>query len=323
MSGTYAEPERGSGGRLLGAFRDFLVSARFPLVVLSLLGALELLLVVVLLVPPADAGFGAFAEEFQAWCFGARDASGHPRTVAIVLGLSNPLGLGAIVAFFWREPLRELFRREKLAWLRYLAGAVLVIAFVTLAAARDFRTEPPSDLPFPAEALRTSLPLPEFSLENQQGTLISAAELRGHVVVLTGIYAGCYHTCPLIMAQLDRALAALSPAARGEVRVVAVTLAPEADTREVRAGLAERHGVSAPRYEFLGGEPDAVNRTLDALQIARQRNPETGMIDHANLFVVLDRTGKVAYRFTLGPLQEKWLERALSLLTAEARAGGA
>jgi cytochrome oxidase Cu insertion factor (SCO1/SenC/PrrC family) len=58
------------------------------------------------------------------------------------------------------------------------------------------------------------------------------------------------------------------------------------------------------------------------LQIARERNPQTGMIDHANLFIVLDRKGTIAYRFTLGEHQEHWLARALQLLTRE-QAGGA
>jgi protein SCO1/2 len=323
MSGTCAEKQRGNPGALLNGFRDFLVSARFAFCVLSLIAVLEVLLVAVLLAPPAEAGFGAFAEQFKAWCFGAADASGHPRTFSIVLGLSDPLGLAAIVAFFWREPLREALRRDLLAPLKYLAFAALVIGGATLAATRELRAEPSADLPFPAKALRTALPLPAFALENQEGQTISDGDLRGQVVVLTGIYAGCFHTCPLIMAQLSRAISALPPKARAQVRVVAITLAPEADTREVRKGLAERHRVEAPRYEFLGGDPALVNQTLDALQMARQRNPETGMIDHANLFVVLDRSSQVAFRFTLGPLQEKWLERALTLLTAEAAKGGA
>ncbi|MNC96767.1 hypothetical protein D3C83_142260 [compost metagenome] len=59
--------------------------------------------------------------------------------------------------------------------------------------------------------------------------------------------------------------------------------------------------------------------TLDALGVARTRDPETGVIDHANLFVLVDRDGRVAYRFTLGERQERWLVQALRLLLAERR----
>jgi protein SCO1 len=51
--------------------------------------------------------------------------------------------------------------------------------------------------------------------------------------------------------------------------------------------------------------------------IERVRNAETGLIDHANLFLVIDRQGRVAYRFTLGDRQEQWLVSALRLLLAE------
>jgi len=64
--------------------------------------------------------------------------------------------------------------------------------------------------------------------------------------------------------------------------------------------MARLHGVSAPLFHLLGGEPAIVNRVLDGFGFKRNRDPKTGAIDHANLFVLMDRTGHVAYRFTLG-----------------------
>ena len=87
--------------------------------------------------------------------------------------------------------------------------------------------------------------------------------------------------------------------------------------------LASRHGVSAPAYQFLTGPAKDVNGVLDRLQIARKKDPHSGVIDHANLFIVLDRNGTVAYRFTLGERQERWLGQALKLLVREPSGGGA
>ena len=103
---------------------------------------------------------------------------------------------------------------------------------------------------------------------------------------------------------------------------MAVTLDPEHDSPEVLAGLAEAHGLSAPLYQLLTGEPSEGERVLNEMSIARQRDPETGVIDHANLFLLLDRDGQVAYRLGLGERQERWLVSALRVLLREAPGAG-
>jgi cytochrome oxidase Cu insertion factor (SCO1/SenC/PrrC family) len=60
-----------------------------------------------------------------------------------------------------------------------------------------------------------------------------------------------------------------------------------------------------------------VNDVLDRLEISRSANPMSGEIDHANLFLLIDKGGKLAYRLTLGAQQEQWLVEALRVLVAE------
>jgi hypothetical protein len=62
---------------------------------------------------------------------------------------------------------------------------------------------------------------------------------------------------------------------------------------------------------------EEVNRTLDAMQVTRTVDPETGIIDRQNLFLMIDRQQKVAYRFTLGDVQERWMVEALQTLLRE------
>ena len=121
----------------------------------------------------------------------------------------------------------------------------------------------------------------------------------------------------MILAQARRVVDALTPEERAEVTVVAVTLDPARDDRKALAALAAAQGVAAPAWRLVTGEPARVEATLDAMGITRRRNPETGVIDHANLFLVIDRAGRVAYRFTLGDLQERWTASALRSLVAE------
>jgi cytochrome oxidase Cu insertion factor (SCO1/SenC/PrrC family) len=58
------------------------------------------------------------------------------------------------------------------------------------------------------------------------------------------------------------------------------------------------------------------------MSVARRRDGVSGVIDHTNLFLLVDRQGKLAYRFSLGPRQERWLGSALRLLLEESSDGG-
>jgi protein SCO1/2 len=121
----------------------------------------------------------------------------------------------------------------------------------------------------------------------------------------------------MLMAQSKRALSALSEDERRDVAVVAITLDPGHDTPEVLSRMARAQGVSAPLYHLATGDPEDVEHTLDALEIPRTRNEATGVIDHANLFLLVDRAGRIAYRLGLGPRQERWLASALRVLLHE------
>ena len=101
------------------------------------------------------------------------------------------------------------------------AGAALLLVLGGAASFALLRTAPPQgELPFPADRLRTQLPAPHVALTDHEGRPVSLDELRGRVVVLTGVYATCGFTCPMILGQAKRAVAALSPDERAEVTVL-------------------------------------------------------------------------------------------------------
>ena len=188
--------------------------------------------------------------------------------------------------------------------------------------ARAWATPNAGELPFPAEALRTAYPAPVFALTNQVGERVDLAALRGKVVVLTAVYASCGHTCPLMLAQSKRAVGELTETEREDLRVVAVTLDPQHDSVETLKFLSELQGLPAPLYNLLTGDVAEVERVLDDMDVTRRRDPETGIIDHANLFLVIDREGKVAYRLGLGERQERWLVAAMRALLREPVSSG-
>jgi protein SCO1/2 len=294
----------------------FLSGGGFPSFALSLLVFYEILLLVLLFMPAAETGLGAFADDFRVWCFLYDPATGQTDWGYVTGMIVPPLMVGAILALLWWGPLRERLSRPAA-----LAGPVLAAVMIVGGAAGAFAAlgavPDRGELPFPAEEIRTAHRPPELSLVNQAGESVDLSRLRGSVVMLTAVYASCPHTCPVILAQAKRVIGELTAEERADLRLVGVTMDPAHDTPEVLADLAGRHGMERPLYNLVTGEPAEVERILDEMGITRHRDPETGVIDHANLFLLLDREGKIAYRLTLGDRQERWLVSALRVLLRE------
>ena len=303
--------------RLAERLEVFVSGGRFPAFAICLLALYELLLVALLLAPGGPTGLGAFADEFRVWCFGYDPATGRLDPGYVIGMLAPPLLVGALFALFWQEPLRGLLRRPAA-----LAAPVLSAALLVAGAAAGFTLlgsgAASGELLFPAEALRTAHRAPQLRLVNQAEEPVDLEKLRGKVVMLTAVYASCPHSCPAILTQARETLAGLTDAERADVRVVAVTLDPENDSPQKLAELAKMHSLELPVYNLVTGDPPEVERVLDEMSVARVRDPETGVIEHPNLFLLLDRDGRLAYRLGLGERQQRWLSAALRILLGEA-----
>ncbi len=300
---------------------SFMTGSGFPAFTVSLLLCWEVLLVGIFLVPPSPSALGVFAENFRVWCFGYDPATGQTEWAYVLAMLLPQLLMAAFVVLFWWEPLRKLVRHPRTA-LFPVGAAVLLVAGSAAGFALTGSQPPTGELPFPAEELRTAYDPPQFTLINQNGDEVELSALRGKVVALTAVYASCPHTCPAILAQAKASIAALAPELVDDLRVIAVTMDPGNDSSDVLSSLADNHGLEAPLFNLVTGGVPEVESTLDRMQIARARDPETGIIDHVNMFLLIDREGKLAYRLGLGERQQRWLTTALDVLLSEAGAAG-
>ncbi|MCC7383278.1 MAG: SCO family protein [Deltaproteobacteria bacterium] len=312
----------GFGGRPLAWVQDSLAGWRFPSFALASLVLWKLLLLALLLIPKSNAVLGGFAEDFRIWCFGYDPATGRFQIVWLVTMFLEPVVLGAIILAVWWRPLSRVWRGERRSLWRPLLTAVLVVSVCGLlligmapeSGAAGVAVDPTV---FPADGLRTHFSAPEISLRDQNGEDVRLSALRGRVVLVTAGYATCGHTCPRILAEAKRVIGGLTEAERAGVNVLWVTVDPDRDNQDLLAMIARHHALEAPTYHLLNGPSGEVNEILDALGVSRKRDEKTGVIDHANLFILVDRRGRVAYRFTLGDLQERWLAEALRLLLHE------
>jgi len=310
-----------TSSKRLDVLRNFLAGAAFPAFALSLLVCWVIFLVAMLLAPADASGLGAFAEDFRIWCFGYDPATGRTEVAYVMSMILPQFMLGGFIAYFWWEPLRELSKQPRRI-VRYLGAAALLVVGASVGFALTTNQALQGELPFPAEALRTSYEAPQFALTNQLRETVGPAAFEGNVVILTAVYASCPHTCPLILTQAKRAIAELSPEERQDLRAIAVTMDPEHDSPDVLQQLAQNHGMESPLYNLVTGASADVEPLLDRMEVARQRDPETGIINHANLFLLIDREGRVAYRLGLGERQQRWLTSALRVLLREETASG-
>lgn len=297
---------------------SFLSGGSFPAFALCALVFYQIFIGVMAFFPPSGGAWGEFLEDFRMRCFKYDPKSGWMQLSSVWVMLSEPLPLEAIFFFIWRTPLRELWQTRRRALAPVAGWALLLVGLIAASLMGLGRAQArQAELPFPADRLRTTLSMPAFSLSNQDGQPVSLSTFKGRVVLVTAVYSTCTTTCPMMLTKVRKILDQLSPSDRSEMAVVAFSLNPEADTRELRAITAKIYGMQAPQFHFVSGVPSEVNALLDQLNVARTRDDKTGQIMHSNLFFLLDRQGRIAYRLSLSQNEQSWLISALRVLLAE------
>lgn len=303
--------------RVVAGATRFLSGGRFPAFAICALAFYQVFIAVMAFVPPTGGAWGDFLEDFRMRCFKLDPRSGWMEMSSVWVMLSEPLPLQAIFFFLWRTPLHELWQTRRRAFAQAAGWALLLVSLIGVSLMGLGRAQAtPKELPFPAANLRSALAMPSFTLTNQDGRAVSLADFKGRIVLVTAVYATCTTTCPMMLTKVRTVLDQLTPAERHDMAVVAFSLNPEADTRELRAMTAKIYGMTT-QFHFVNGVPSEVNALLDKLNVARTRDEKSGQIMHSNLFFLLDREGRIAYRLSQSENESSWLISALRVLLAE------
>ncbi len=239
-------------------------------------------------------------------CFNA-GASGMPSASGWLLLIGEPLGLGvALWAAFGRSlrgGVRTLLstRGGRAA----LYGAAALLAFGGAAAGARVANLVRADAPALAleepAADAAAIPrldrvAPALGLIDQRGRRIELDHLRGRPALVTFAFAHCEAVCPALVSQ---ALAAQRTAhERGDPartpRLAIITLDPWRDTPSRLRALAVRWHLGDDAH-VLSGSPADVNAALDAWNVPRERDSQTGQLAHPSLIYVLDARGRIAF----------------------------
>jgi len=147
------------------------------------------------------------------------------------------------------------------------------------------------------------------AFRDQNDRPVRLAVSEGHPVLVSMFYASCPDACPLLIAELQRIEASLSPAVRADLRVVLVSFDPERDTPRALKELAARYRLDETRWSLLTGADDTVREVAAVLGV-KVRKLSKGMFNHSSVIAVLDRHGVITERIDgITPGDPKTVER--------------
>jgi protein SCO1 len=133
--------------------------------------------------------------------------------------------------------------------------------------------------------------LPDFSLHDQAGKLVTLHGERGKAVLLTFLYTHCPDVCPITAQNLNQALRLLPKAERAEVRILAVSVDPRRDTRAAVRHFVRTHQL-LPQFRYLTGTFAQLVKPWRYYNITSIREAKSGNINHTLYTLLIDRSGK-------------------------------
>lgn len=234
----------------------------------------------------AGPNLGGWATTVLTWCFGWSMSTRGYRLDTVLLATLEPPLFAAVIAAFYADDVRAFLGRRAG---RAVGGAV-VAAFLASAIALGLTGGVVGGAAVATAApVRDGRPAPAATLIDHRSQPFALGAPLGRPVALTFIYADCHASCPALIATL-KAAAAL---AGDRARFAAITLAPERDTPAALAGHAERWELGAA-FHLLSGAPQTVRAVREAFGVGAEPLPG-GDIAHANVIVLLDGAGRVAF----------------------------
>jgi protein SCO1/2 len=127
------------------------------------------------------------------------------------------------------------------------------------------------------------------------GKAVTAADFRGHVVLLYFGYTNCPDVCPTTLYNADKVLRRMGPAGAG-ARFLFVTVDPDRDTP---AALAQYTALFGPQVEGLRGTPDQLYALARRYRVVFSVTKPSGGtpygVTHSSAIYVFDGRGQAQF----------------------------
>ena len=161
----------------------------------------------------------------------------------------------------------------------------------------------------------------DFSLTNENGAVVSLADLRGRVWIADIIFTRCPGPCLRMTQQMKELQGALPT--DSSVKLISLTTDPEYDTPAVLKIYGEHHGEDPNRWTFLTGTKlQIANLAVDSLKLsAVEKKPEErasadDLFVHSTIFVIVDKHVQLRGIYQTGGEDVSWPAEKQKLLAA-------
>ncbi|HEV2694345.1 MAG TPA: SCO family protein [Verrucomicrobiae bacterium] len=159
-------------------------------------------------------------------------------------------------------------------------------------------------------------PIADFTLTNQDGNVVTLANLTNHVWLADIIFTRCAGPCPRLTMQM-KTLEDKLPAS-GTARFVTLTTDPEFDSPEVLKRIGTHYGADFSRWNFLTGtKAEIAGLAANSLKLSAQpvkveeQKDAADLFIHTTIFVIVDKHAQLRGFFETGGEDVDWTNAVL------------
>jgi protein SCO1 len=134
------------------------------------------------------------------------------------------------------------------------------------------------------------LPVPDFTLVDQDKKPFHVHSLRGKVALVTFIYTTCPDVCPLLTAKFAGIQRKLKSQELNGSFLLSITTDPGADTPKALRSYGQRYGADFNSWAFLTGDKNKLSEAWRFFGV-RVNKGGKGLTDHTGLTTLIDRQG--------------------------------
>lgn len=138
--------------------------------------------------------------------------------------------------------------------------------------------------------------MPDFTLYDQDGRVVSSGRFRGKQVMLNFIFTRCpvASMCPAATARMMATQHLARAAGVKNIEFVSISLDPTYDTPGVLAAYAHDRGIDTSNYSFLTGPEGAVRDLLTQFGVIADFSG--GLVKHTLATLLINAQGKIVWR---------------------------
>lgn len=138
--------------------------------------------------------------------------------------------------------------------------------------------------------------MPDFTLYDQDGKVVTSGRFRGKQVMLNFIYTRCPfpNMCPAATLKMMATQRLARQAGVANIEFVSVSLSPDYDTPGVLRDYADARGIDTSNFSFLTGPEGSIRDLLTQFGVVAEA--EGDILRHTLATVLFDEHGRIVWR---------------------------